>query len=169
MKKGYVRSIRFFSCFEVLSQNVTHRIFVCIKFKNGDRLILPGVSNFSAESLRRRFVMWWHMHETQILVHFRDIYFLSFSLRNPHHVTNSNFSAFSNNCDLTCPKLIFHDSIINISSRKHFDSSINHFSWLIVVSFYRKWENIKCLENALKFEFGAYAITWQISFEDFLH
>ena len=75
MKKGYVRSIRFFSCFEVLSQNVTHRIFVCIKFKNGDRLILPGVSNFSAESLRRRFVMWWHMHETQILVHFRTTMF----------------------------------------------------------------------------------------------
>ena len=37
----------------------------------------------------------YDMHETQILVQFREILFLSFSLRNPHHVTNSNFSAFS--------------------------------------------------------------------------
>ena len=35
-------------------------------------VVLPGVSNFSAESLRRRFVMRWNMHQTQILVHFRD-------------------------------------------------------------------------------------------------
>ena len=35
--------------------------------------LIRGVSNFSARSLRRRFVMWWHMHETQILVHFRAI------------------------------------------------------------------------------------------------
>ena len=35
--------------------------------------ITGGVSNFSGKSLRSRFVMCWHMHETHIKVHFRDI------------------------------------------------------------------------------------------------
>ena len=118
--------------------------------------MLRGVSNFSAKSLRRRFVMWWHMHENQILVHLQIVRF-------------SNFIAFSNNCNQACPKFIFHDSLVNFSSCSHSESSITRNSWLIIVTFYRKWEKIKWLENALKFEFQAYAITWQISFEDFLH
>ena len=91
-------------CFHIWS----HLCFTCSILKLKSQITwchfipLREVSNFSAKSLRRRFVMWWHMHETQILVHFRDIYFLSFSLRNPHHVTNSNFSALSN-----CKKLKF--------------------------------------------------------------
>ena len=46
-------------------------------------------------------------------------------------------------------------------------SSWSSDSLLTINSFYRKWENIKWLENAPKFEFHAYAITWQISCEDF--
>ena len=33
--------------------------------------MIRGVSNFSAKSLRERFIMWSHMQKTQILVHFR--------------------------------------------------------------------------------------------------
>ena len=56
------------------------------------------------------------------------------------YAKDSNFSAFSIKSKLTCYALKFRFFCTN-------------------------W----CSSNALKFEFLAYASTWQISFEDFLH
>ena len=82
---------------------------------------LRGIQNFSAKSLRRRI--------RHVMAYARNQNFSAFSnhLIFPHFLSETtvtwqikilvqsqfqNFSAFSNNCDLTCPKLIFHDSLM---------------------------------------------------------
>ena len=86
-----------------------------------EKSIIRGVQNFSAKSLRRRI---YH-----VMAYARNQNFSAFSnhLIFPHFLSETtvtwqikilvqsqfqNFSAFSNNCDLTCPKLISHDSLM---------------------------------------------------------
>ena len=94
-----------------------------------------GVSNFSAKSPRKRFIMWCHMQETKILVHFR---------------TKSK---------LSCNALKFWFgtwwSISTHSHRKYIDRLMITCQIKILVHFIKNFSasklNFDWFENALKF------------------
>ena len=94
---------------------------------------------------------------------YSSYFIFSFSLRNPDHVKITNFATFTNHFDLTCPRLIFNDSLILFILI--IDESSTHDSYFLLVShdswFWREnIENIKWLEYVAKFVLTAKAITW---------
>ena len=135
----------------VLTQNLGQflDILIEVQFSFSEKLSpqVRVVQNFSAKGLRRRFIMWWHMKEIKILVHFRDLIFAHFLSGTPItwqtkilvQSQNQKFSAFSNNSDLTCPKLSFHDSLILFSSPLQLWIINNEWSF-VMIFFYFCWQ-----------------------------
>ena len=108
-------------CTKILNPPYSHKSGDCISHALESLILIRVVQNFSAKSLRRRI---YH-----VMAYARNQNFSAFSnhLIFPHFLSETtvtwqikilvqsqfqNFSAFSNNCDLTCPKLISHDSLM---------------------------------------------------------